>query len=310
MSTIARMWDRERAGRVQMSADHDDSGEGLVFVTGFDRSGTTWLSRMFDAHPECLCRTGGHFFNHRVPDLKYLGNRSGRQEMVDSVLESGWWEIHGRHWMEARSLEADFAARVARSMRSFGQVAGVPFVADKSVTQDGPQVRAAFSRAPFVAIVRDGRDACVSFAYAKLRKGHEWKFRDREEGRLEEGYIADHAAAWSAYNRHLSDFADDERCRIIRYEDLLADTAGVMAGVFQFVGLAADVDTVAGVVESTSFERLTGGRRPGQEDAGSSVRKGIAGDWVERFSAEDSDRYVAIAGDTLGRFGYPVALSG
>lgn len=305
MGTVARLWVRERAGRVQQLAEGGDRGRGLCFLTGFDRSGTTWLTRMVAAHPECVCRTGGHFFNFSVPGLKYLGNRSAHQEMVESVLATDWWANHGSQWMEESTLRSGFRDLVATAMRSFAAAEGAALVADKSVTQDGALIRSLFPDAPVVAMVRDGRDACVSYGFAKLRKGHDWKFQDDARTRLDPTYVTDHAAAWSAYNDSLRDFADgDPLCRVIRYEDLLPDTPAVMADLFAFLGVAADPETVARTVEAASFERLSGGRSRGQEDAGSFFRKGVAGDWVERFGAEDAHAYGAIAGDVLRRFGY------
>ena len=55
--------------------------------------------------------------------------------------------------------------------------------------------------------------------------------------------------------------------------------------------------------ESASFEKMSG-RRPGQEDATSHLRKGVVGDWREHFDDEISFRFESIAGYLLTELGY------
>ena len=51
-----------------------------------------------------------------------------------------------------------------------------------------------------------------------------------------------------------------------------------------------------------SFEAKSG-RKPGQEDQNSFVRKGISGDWRNKFTPEHKARFKEIAGDLLIRVG-------
>jgi hypothetical protein len=53
-----------------------------------------------------------------------------------------------------------------------------------------------------------------------------------------------------------------------------------------------------------SFEKLSGGREPGQEDVKSHYRKGVHGDWRNHFTPAITRRFKALYGDLLVVGGY------
>jgi hypothetical protein len=57
------------------------------------------------------------------------------------------------------------------------------------------------------------------------------------------------------------------------------------------------------VVDSYSFERITG-RKPGEEERNSFVRKGITGDWRNHFTREAAEIFDRWAGRLLIELGY------
>jgi hypothetical protein len=66
---------------------------------------------------------------------------------------------------------------------------------------------------------------------------------------------------------------------------------------------------VAACVDGASFERLSGGRRPGEENASSHFRKGVAGDWAAHFDGEALARFETEAGALLQELGYAGAAA-
>ena len=49
---------------------HEVLSRRLFFVAGAQKSGTTWVQRMLDAHPEILCAGEGHFMDALgAPDM-------------------------------------------------------------------------------------------------------------------------------------------------------------------------------------------------------------------------------------------------
>ena len=52
------------------------------------------------------------------------------------------------------------------------------------------------------------------------------------------------------------------------------------------------------------MSRQTGGRKAGDEDRSSFIRKGVAGDWVNHFTKDTSKLFQELAGDALLALGY------
>ena len=91
---------------------------------------------------------------------------------------------------------------------------------------------------------------------------------------------------------------------VVRYEDLAADFDAAASGLFGFLGLSSDPDTVAAVRASTDFATLSGGRGSGEEDARSFYRSGVAGGWSERTDRGVFDGLMDQYAGELSRAGY------
>ncbi|MEO1130511.1 MAG: sulfotransferase domain-containing protein [Planctomycetota bacterium] len=160
---------------------------------------------------------------------------------------------------------------------------------------------------PYVVMIRDLRDVSVSWAYYVGLKGRQRvahpEARDLSVPQRIDYYI-EHIlpmrAHWvSGWAEHLH----DGQGLLIRYEDLLSDTSGVMRRVFAHydVGLS-DLD-VQSIVETHSFRRATG-RRAGDADSGSFNRKGIAGDWLNHYTDAQRDAFAGVVGNAMSGLGY------
>jgi hypothetical protein len=90
----------------------------------------------------------------------------------------------------------------------------------------------------------------------------------------------------------------------VRYEDLLDRLGEEVRRLLEFLGAEASEETVERCVSSASFERLSKGRKREEEDATSFFRKGVAGDWKNIFTEQDSRIFKEAAGDLLIRLGY------
>ena len=66
-------------------------------------------------------------------------------------------------------------------------------------------------------------------------------------------------------------------------------------------------ELLLGAVYAQRFEAQTKGRRAGAEDPNSHYRKGVAGDWVNHFTAEHVDAFKERYGDLVVRLGYETA---
>jgi hypothetical protein len=93
----------------------------------------------------------------------------------------------------------------------------------------------------------------------------------------------------------------------LRFEDLITSPEDGFERVFRFLGMVPKETTpelVRAVVRDYSFERLSGGRRPGTEDSRHHYRKGRPGDWRNHFTPEHVARFKRLYNPLLLKLGY------
>jgi hypothetical protein len=96
----------------------------------------------------------------------------------------------------------------------------------------------------------------------------------------------------------------DKKAPIVRYEDLLKDTVDTLAAAIeQVTNEKPDIEKLYEISRRFSFENLAD-RKRGEEDTGSFLRKGIAGDWMNKFTSEACEVFDHYAGDALIKVGY------
>ena len=319
------------------------SGEGVpvFFVVGLAKSGTTWLMKTLDAHPEILCKGEGLFFGreHRreLDDMARMVARQPPSSLYNALLGSEYlrlwiersvWSRDGdpdEHLKALLRLAMDYFLneRLARS--------GKRLVGDKSPLL-GPkfveEIHEIYPEARVIHIIRDGRDQAISFIHQQgnrakrgrthrlsteeLAKSEAYRRSPRELAERGGGMFAEKTLRKAAQNWSLrvgqaiedgpSLFGD---CYTeVRYEDLLVRPNEEVHRLLGFLGVDTDEWLVQSCVNSASFENLSKGRERGQEDPSSFYRKGVAGDWKNLFNERDRQIYKEEAGELLIRLGY------
>lgn len=179
-------------------------------------------------------------------------------------------------------------------------------------------------------VIRDPRDTVVS-GYFSHRNSHPtigWPelvgHRDRLQSlSKEEGLIAeiDFSATLPTNGIQLNHFEAlaswpyrDKRVLELRFEDLTRHPQTHFERIFSFMGLfpnesvsgpsALSLAQLKGILEEISFEKMSKGRQPGEENPASHYRKGQAGDWKNHFTQKVSDAFKAKHGSLLVRLGY------
>ncbi|MEQ9411653.1 MAG: sulfotransferase [Fuerstiella sp.] len=321
--TQAKRWRRRLFPAPRNAAPTDAK---LVFVIASPRSGTTWLQKALNEHPQITCgenRLFGSYFDVvntqgtrqlRVTMDQYaatLAQRTKRQEFPVGV------EAY------AEQLTAGFA-RVSFDL--WRRHSGKPILVDKvtpypgTATEVVQQIRRFFPEASIIQLVRDGRDVVTSGVFHWLMKSLEGRPTSDIETQRRARFVD------GRYDVHLTRFFSDEdietwattwceplsavadpagaRSLPVRYEDLLQNQPMVLRKICQYVGADSAGSIVRQCVLASSFERMSGGRRPGQMDATAHVRRGVAGDWKNYFTRRDGVLFDQRCGDQLLSLGY------
>jgi hypothetical protein len=317
-----------RAGSTPASGATRGASDEVVpmfFLIGRSKSGTSWLMRLFNSHPEILCRGEGKFFGEDKSNA--LHGALARSKELKRWLSHNPWTIRDQD----PNLDDIVANTINYLMQEKLRKTNKKIVGDKSpFTSPGvvEEISSICPGAKVVHIVRDGRDVAVSSVH------HQWNNATDQGGRRKlsrekvakrEAYrkdpetfiasgesifagehVAQIARSWStSVSRAMEDAALlGDNYYQVRYEDLLAEPVGEVMRLLEFLEADSDEEVARGCVEAASFEQLSGGRTKGEEASSSFYRKGIAGDWKNHFTEEDRRVFKEEAGELLIRLGY------
>lgn len=190
-----------------------------------------------------------------------------------------------------------------------GNVESGKFYTSLYLTREEVQALGATQSRSFF-VMRDLRDSLVSL-YFSLSKTHAVtdEFVERGRGVLaglskEDGLrMLIEQNAYNFVRIQSSWLADPERS--FRFEDLVMDPVPGFTKIFRDnLGLEFHPHRLQAVCEKFSFERMSGGRRQGQEDTGSHLRSGKPGNWREHFTPDLIARFKDLHGDHLIACGY------
>lgn len=252
----------------------------LFLLTGFPKSGTTWVHTILDAHPAVLCRG--------EEDLNALGQMLApamNQYNAHSETRNAPLPKHNFARFEGRDLELMLAAAAVVLWGKDADGDGIAQVGVKinDLAQNNTETLCdLFGPVRIVHVIRDVRDVMVSAYFNNLRT-------DRAQTLARWPSLADMLREavphWHASLKTLRAVAAKPHVEMLelRYEQLLAEPAREIATLFGFLDVDAAPELVAKIVEESRFDRMSGGREAGDEAAGAFLRKGIAGDWREKF---------------------------
>lgn len=149
---------------------------------------------------------------------------------------------------------------------------------------------------PAVYIVRDGRDALVSYAHFTLTYGQQLapakvtpaKFRDTLRD-----LILETGSSYGTWSQNVEAWVARPKTAVIRYEDLVANPAAVADQALTSLGL-----TLVPITDHIPpFDELQGVDRK-------FFRRGVIGAWRDEFPPELLDLFWTQNGPTMLRHGY------
>ncbi len=265
-----------------------------VLVLGVRRSGTTLLRVMLDRHSELAVPDESYF----VPQLadRHLRHVDPDEfvddlRRIDTLAE---WDVPLENVRARLTERMPIGAAIATVYAVYAGERGKPRWGDKTpmYMQNLRLLERLFPDALFVHLIRDGRDAAMSFL--SVPKGL------MTETWMQPRTIAGYACQWRTEVKaaqRLGRRVGAERYLEVRYEDLVGDVESMLRKVSAFARLPYEptMADYAGNVDVSS--------KPHQQSLKRPPTAGLR-DWRLQMSPEDVGAFDQVAGDLLAELGY------
>jgi hypothetical protein len=260
-----------------------------VIVLGVGRSGTTLLRVMLDRNTTLAIPYESFFV---VP----LARRHGRRPKLDAFLEDldrfyqlYEWGIASEDVRPRLREGMSTGEAIAAVFEVYAEREGKPRWGDKTplYMQSLPLLERLFPDAVWVHLVRDGRDAALSFlALPEGFSGKTWA-QPRTVAQFAARWRSEILAARRLRGRYLE----------LRYEDLVATPEGELRRVCEHASLPWE----PGMLDHTGVSEVA--QMPEHRNIAKPPTAGLR-DWRNEMSREDALAFEAVAGDVLGDSGY------
>jgi hypothetical protein len=162
-------------------------------------------------------------------------------------------------------------------------------------------------------VARDPRDLLISQYYSQksthkkansidsLRK--ELENKSLQEGIIMTLKVLDERGYWERL--HSWTYNQNEHIKLCKYEDLIGDhKLEAFRALFEHLEIPMPESELKELIEEYSFEKLTGGRKQGQEVDSSHLRKGVSGDWKNYFTEKIEQEFNEVTGQLVYDLGY------
>jgi len=249
----------------------------VIFLVGARRSGTNWLQRILDAHPDVAAiPSETYLFSKGILPLRERFQHGVRGSTTTGVI-----------YMDEEDL--------LDALRDFCDRALLPFLEEdpraKRLVERTPEhatcvdlIGSIYPDAHIVHIIRDGRDVARSLV------NQTWSTAPAS--------ITDAAEEWRATVEAAEAAGDSlEHFHTVGYERMLADPLHQISTLYEKLGLPSG----KAIVEAVMIEAaISYNADPGDPGIG-------VGKWQKSFSPADHEAFLRVAGETLERFGYDVS---
>ena len=273
----------------------------VFFVGGAMKSGTTWVQLLLDAHPQVCCRGEGHITGVLAPLLQKAVGEYNR--VITGKNRDIFGEIGGFPLLEETHLRWLLRGAAGLLLSRAASGSGAEVVGEK--TPDNIRGMALllslFPQARFIHVLRDLTDVAVSAWFHNLRVSPEWT---EEKFSSIDAYALANLELWTNELRLARRFSGQHPGLLltVRYEEMLEDAEPSLRRMLRFLALEASDEIVAACLAAASFEALSHGRSPGEEDLRSHFRKGIAGEGRRLLKPSTLERFESLAGPELRAF--------
>lgn len=274
--------------------DHPLQRKPFYLIVGSFKSGTTWLQKLLNAHPKICSQGEAWFFDNLLAYINLAVDKYSKEKLpginqlqpfqVNNIFKNTMYEYIA-NWPGQDEAECIVEKTPNNSFKL-------------------PLIKEILPNVKIIHIVRDGRDVVTSSWFHQFRDKPAW-FKKYENNFTDfvEYWTSE---IWMKANKKCLDFKTlhPEDYLSIRYKDLLVDPIETLGQLVSEMGIESSKEQIKNCLESASFEKLSKGRKSGEEDKRSFYRKGVAGDWQNHFEEEDLEAFNKIAGRMMTRLGY------
>jgi hypothetical protein len=271
-----------------------------VIVLGVRRSGTTLLRVMLDRNPALAIPDESYFvpqLARRHPTPVDPAAFAGDLARLPTLVE---WGLPPARVAERLRPGMTTGEAIAAVFETYAAERGKPRWGDKTplYMQHLDLLERLFQQAVFVHLIRDGRDAALSFLAVPGGLVTEGWGHPRDA----RGFACQWATEVRAARRLGARLAPD-RYMELRYEALVADPAAELRRVCAFAGLdyGGEMLDYVGRTESA--------RKAHQQRLNEPPRPGVR-DWRTEMKPAERQRFEAVAGDLLDELGYQTRTRG
>ena len=288
-----------RSARIRKVLEHDH-----FFICGAPKSGTTWIQRLLDSHPEIVCAGEGHFVEAMVAPLARLAQEyNKRQKLSAERVYEGKPYYQGLQQPDLEFLSRTMIGLIL-SQRKIPE--GTKCIGDKTprYTFRMNVLARLFPQSKFIHVIRDGRDVITSTCHHAFRAGQRAVVDKTRPEYF--SYTAQMAAVWVKNGQAARNFGKKfpRRYRMIKYEDMHAQPETTLDSLLQFLDVKNDMAVIKDCISQNEFKKLSGGRDVGEEDKNSYFRKGAPGDWKNFLSNSALKGVYQQAAPLLKELGY------
>ncbi len=269
------------------------------FVSGYNKSGTTFLQMLLDAHPTIHCPSEHHL----------------------NTLSSGFAKISKQYRLVIETFdertaqqgicfdEGQFSSQMFQAALEFLFTYSVPASAthaginDNSLIENAVFLAQVMPKVRFVFIVRDPRDIGISLWHHRRRTEDDFA----KSGIQLKKIVIAVAGEWATHIKKLRLFEKDHHRQtvVVRYEDLIdAGREAHLARILTLLDVEREQSTLDAMFSATEFTKLRAKENYDAANRDSFFRSGKSNIWRATLDNDTADKCLLVAQEELKIYGY------